>query len=179
MEILKKLKFNRKSNSNKQHKIKDCKNTLDDLLFEFSDLIDKLYSLKSDIYWLKDMCLDYDSKIQLAIKKDNINLAKKALEKKLAIEIELKTMEDKVNYLSEAESIIDTLLNKLESEQDNIETNYKNNYKFKTASHIKNFSNIEGKIKNKFLETKETLDKTSNPSSSFDIDIDEEIKKYI
>ena len=50
MEILKKLKFNRKSNSNKQHKIKDCKNTLDDLLFEFSDLIDKLYSLKSDIY---------------------------------------------------------------------------------------------------------------------------------
>ena len=102
MEILKKLKFNRKSNSNKQHKIKDCKNTLDDLLFEFSDLIDKLYSLKSDIYWLKDMCLDYDSKIQLAIKKDNINLAKKALEKKLALEIELKTMEDKVNYLSVA-----------------------------------------------------------------------------
>lgn len=178
MDILKRLKFNRKSNSDKQHKIKDCKNTLDDLLFEFSDLIDKLYSLKSDIYWLKDMCLDYDSKIKLAIQKENINLAKKALEKKLTLEIELKTMEDKVTYLLEAESTIDTLLTKLEAEYENIETNQENNYKFKTTSHINNFSNIEQKIKNKFLETKENLDKTLEVPA-LNIDIDEEIKKYI
>lgn len=178
MEILKRLKFNRKSNSDKEHKIKDCKNTLDDLLFEFSDLIDKLYSLKSDIYWIKDLCLDYDSKIKLAIQKENINLAKKALQKKLSLETELRFMENKVNYLVEAESTIDKLLTKLEDEYENIEANHENNYKFKTASHIKNFSNIEQKIKDKFIETEEYIDKSSN-FQAINIDLDEEIKKYI
>lgn len=178
MEILKRLKFNRKSNSDKEHKIKDCKNTLDNLLFEFSDLIDKLYSLKSDIYWLKDMCLDYDSKIKLAIQKENINLAKKALQKKLALETELKFMENKVNYLIGAESTIDELLTQLEAEYENIEANHENNYKFKTSSHIKNFSNIEQKIKDKFIESKKYIDKTLNPQL-FNINLDEEIKKYI
>lgn len=179
MKILKKLKFNKKSHSNKQHKIEDCKNTLENLSLEFSNLIDKLYTLKSDINWLQDMCLDYNVKIQLAIKKGNINLAKKALEKKLILEIEVKSMEDKVNYLSETETIIDELLNQLEAEYDNISTNRKDKSSFKVSSYIKTFAKTEQKIKDKFLEVEETLVQNSPPPSSFDINIDEEIKKYI
>lgn len=179
MEILKKLNFKRKASVKKYEEIVDLKNTLDDLSLEFSNLLDKLSTLKTDVEWTKDVCLNYNSKVKLAIEKGNIHLAKKALEKKLTSEIELKSIEDKFKYLSEAKSTTRILLKELEDEYDNIVINYENKLNSKVTSSIKTFSNIELTLKTEFLKIEKTLDELSPSSSSFDINIDEEIKKYI
>ncbi len=179
MEILKRLNFKRKASIKKYEEIVELKSTLDDLSLDFSNLLDKLSTLKTDIEWIKDLCSNYDSKVKLALQKGNLHLAKKALEKKLTSEIELSSLEDKFEYLSEAKSTTRILLKELEDEYDSIVVNYENKLNSKVASSIKIFSNIELTLKTELSKIEKDLNNLSPSSSSFDINIDEEIKKYL
>lgn len=177
MEILKKLNLKRNASIKKYEEIVDLKKILDDLSLDFSNLLDKLSTLKTDMEWIKDICSDYDFKIKLAIKKGNIHLAKKALEKKLTSDIELNHLYTKFNYLSECKSTIHILLKELEDEYDNLVASYESKLNSKVSSSMKIFSNIESKLKTEFSNIEKGLDNL--PPPTFDMNIDEEIKKYL
>ncbi|MBY0755819.1 hypothetical protein K5V21_10170 [Clostridium sardiniense] len=177
MEILKKLNLKRNASIKKYEEIVDLKKILDDLSLDFSNLLDKLSTLETDIEWINDICSDYDSKVKLAVQKGNIHLAKKALEKKITSDIELNHLYAKSNYLSECKSTIHMLLKELEDEYDNLVANYESKLNSKVSSSMKIFSNIESKLKTEFSNIEKGLDNL--PPPTFDINIDEEIKKYL
>lgn len=177
MEILKKLNFKRRISIKKYEEIINLKTILDARSKDFSNLLDNLSILTGDMEWLKDTSLELHNKIKLAIEKDNISLAKKALNKKFSFDLEIKALEKRLNNLYNCKSKIQILLKNLEDEYDNIIENYENKLTNKTLSCIKNFSKIEKDLRNEFLIAEKYL--TNNDYENKVIDINEELKKYL
>ncbi|MDQ0148718.1 hypothetical protein ACFO6R_00815 [Eubacterium multiforme] len=177
MEILKKLNFKRRLSIKKYEEIINFKTILDARSKDFSNLLDNLSILTGDMEWLKDTSLELHNKIKLAIEKNNIPLAKKALNKKFSFDLEIHSLEKRLHHLNDCKLKIQNLLKNLEDEYDNIIISYENKLTNQTLFYMKSFSKIEKDLRKELLITEEIF--TNRDYENKVIDINEELKKYL
>ncbi|WP_160166400.1 hypothetical protein [Clostridium sp. Ade.TY] len=150
------------------------KNTLDNYSKDFAKLLDRLYNLELDLEFLEDIYTEYESKINLAIKKDNIRLAKKALQKKLMAYSDFLELKNLVSHLYNCKYKIYMLLKSFEIEYSNIVFNYENNNEKELSLCIKNFSKIKNNLYKEFLKINDVPEFIPP-----EVNLDDEIKIYI
>lgn len=154
--------------------------------FKASQFIDDLILLKEDLSILKEMTLDLNNKIILSINKNNIPLAKKALNKKLDIDMDIFYLEKKIHYLNKVENSVENLFENLKFEYNKILCNYESKKdlalfsKFNRSlkDSINKFKSIEKTLSHSLDSIYKNLDNIKI-NNSFNKNFEEEFKKYL
>lgn len=174
MKLFEKFNLRKNSSIKKYEEIINMKDVLDEFSKDFADLLDRLSELQCDLDFLENICNEYQSKIKLAINKNNIHLAKKALTKHSMAYSDFLELKNLVYHLFNCKNEIYTLLKSLEIEYVSIITNYENNNESSLNSSIKKFSKLEYEL-NKEFSSINNVPEFIPP----EIDLDKELKNYI
>lgn len=174
MKLLKKFNLLKNSSLKRYEELIEMKNVLDNYSKDFANLLDRLSDLELDLEFLEDIYVEYETKVTLAIKKDNIKLAKKALQKKLMAYNDFLELKNLVSHIYYCKYKIHTLLEKFEVEYSNIVFNYENNNSKELSSSIKKFSKIESNLSEEFKKINDVPEFIPT-----EFNLDTELKKYI
>lgn len=174
MKLLKKFNLLKNSSLKRYEELIEMKNVLDNYSKDFANLLDRLSDLELDLEFLEDIYVEYETKVTLAIKKDNIKLAKKALQKKLMAYNDFLELKNLVSHIYYYKYKIHTLLEKFEVEYSNIVFNYENNNSKELSSCIKKFSKIESNLSEEFKKINDVPEFIPT-----EFNLDTELKKYI
>ncbi|WP_368489473.1 PspA/IM30 family protein [Clostridium sp. BJN0013] len=182
-------------------KLKDMEDSLNKAKLSSAQILGNVHEIKKKMEDSKRISLEFDEKVKLALSKNNEDLAKKALERKLEADKTYASLESSYKDACEKAEAIKTKLKELEEEirktrtyRDEAAARFNNAEASKKVNEILanvetggnkiNIDDIERKIQNKEalaeglgdLRQEDSLEKEFEKLN--EINIDEELKKY-
>lgn len=185
MPFFDKFRFKKKMALKQYDEINEIKGLLDGSTFEVLSLFETLNSLNDNFKKAKLESNDLDFKIKLSIEKGNERLSKKAIEKKLYKDYEIKSLRLSISYIEDSKSNIESFLNDLNSEYKKIITIYEDakdltlfsKFNKNMIDSINNFKKILFNLNMILLDVEEQLNE-NNRKPSISIDFNSEIETY-
>ena len=185
MPFFDKFRSKKKMALKQYDEINEIKSLLDESTFEVLSLFETLNSLNEALKKAKLESNDLDSKIKLSIEKGNERLSKKAIEKNLYKDYEIKSLRLSISYIEDSKSNIESFLNDLNSEYKKIITIYEDardlalfsKFNKNMIDSISNFKKILFNLNMILLDVEEKINE-NNRKPSISIDFNSEIENY-
>ncbi|AIY84768.1 hypothetical protein U729_1698 [Clostridium baratii str. Sullivan] len=185
MPFFDKFRSKKKMALKQYDEINEIKGLLDESKFEVLSLFETLNSLNDNLKKATLESNDLDYKIKLSIEKGNERLSKKAIEKKLYKDYEIKSLRLSISYIEDSKSNIESFLNDLNSEYKKIITIYEDardlalfsKFNKNMIDSISNFKKILFNLNMILLDVEEKLNE-NNSKPSISIDFNSEIENY-
>ena len=185
MPFFDKFRSKKKMALKQYDEINEIKGLLDESKFEVLSLFETLNSLNDNLKKAKLESNDLDFKIKLSIEKGNERLSKKAIEKKLYKDYEIKSLKLSISYIEDSKFNIESFFNDLNSEYKKIITIYEDakdlalfsKFNKNMIDSISNFKKILFNLNMILLDVEEKLNE-NNSKPSLSIDFKSEIENY-
>lgn len=185
MPFFDKFRSKKKMALKQYDEINEIKGLLDESKFEVLSLFETLNSLNDNLKKAKLESNDLDFKIKLSIEKGNKRLSKKAIEKKLYKDYEIKSLKLSISYIEDSKFNIESFFNDLNSEYKKIITIYEDakdlalfsKFNKNMIDSISNFKKILFNLNMILLDVEEKLNE-NNIKPSLSIDFNSEIENY-